>query len=79
VRERQPEPIRDAMAAAEAFDESRPIPESALAALDYMNRTAQTIARYEWALRRIAGADYRGNRSLLSQIAWEALHPEGEK
>jgi len=33
------------------------------------------IAHLEAALRRIANADYRGNRSEESQIAAEALKP----
>lgn len=33
------------------------------------------IAHLEAALRRIANADYRGNRSTESQIAAEALKP----
>ena len=33
------------------------------------------IAHLEAALRRIADADYRGNRSTESQIAAEALKP----
>lgn len=33
------------------------------------------IAHLEAALRRIADADYRGNRSEESQIAFEALKP----
>lgn len=33
------------------------------------------IAHLEKALRRIANADYRGNRSEESQIAAEALKP----
>jgi predicted nucleic acid-binding Zn-ribbon protein len=33
----------------------------------------QRIKRLEEALRRIANADYRGNRSTESQIAFEAL------
>ena len=40
---------------------------------DKFNAANRRIKRLEEALHRIANADYRGNRSTESQIAFEAL------
>jgi hypothetical protein len=45
------------MKPSEAFDESRPLPQSALDALDLVNTHANTADQYERALREIADAD----------------------
>jgi septal ring factor EnvC (AmiA/AmiB activator) len=42
-------------------------------AADEIQRLEDRINHLEDALRRIANTDYRGNRSIESQIAFEAL------
>jgi prefoldin subunit 5 len=60
------------------LDEIQRLRESNFQLREGAEELKQRIKRLEEALHRIANADYRGNRSTESQIAFEALkeaHP----